>query len=322
MNPIQKHDATLISIVIPFFNEEAAIQELMIRLMPETNQTNFRFEIVCVNDGSEDATWQRLVAWRRNWDQLRLVDLSRNFGKEAALMAGLETAKGEAVIMMDADLQHPPEMISIFLRRWKEGNRVVYGVRQHRAGEGIIRAFLTEVFYKLFHLLGDSKIEASAGDFRLMDRRVVDTILRMGERSRFMKGIYWWIGFDGFAVAYDAPIRKYGQSSFSLRRLLKLAFDGILSFSTFPLRLGVLVGAATALTAILLGAYFFIKTMIFGVDLPGFASLIVSVLGLGGLILLQLGLIGLYVGRIYEEAKGRPLYIVRSTDEDLRLIDS
>lgn len=317
VSPDRPARAPGVSVVIPFFNEERSVDELLARLKNVADASTHDFEIICVNDGSADATWAKLSAWAPRWKAVKLIDLSRNFGKEIALMAGLDRARGGAVVLMDSDLQHPPETLTQFVDLWQQGHDVVVGVRRDRSADSKMRTAASRAFYRLFNLLSETPISNQEGDFRLMDRRVVDAVRRMRERSRFMKGIYAWVGFGSVGVEFDAPERKHGASSFSPRRLFNLAFDGILSFSTVPLRIGVLVGVAVALGATVAGVYYWLKTLIFGVDLPGFASLIVATLLLGGLILAKLGLVGLYIGRIYEEVKGRPLYVVRRTETDV-----
>lgn len=311
-----------VSVVIPFYNEERSVDELLNRLKRVADASAHDFEVVCVNDGSTDGTWARLTAWHVKWKAVKLIDLSRNFGKEIALMAGLDRARGGAVVLMDSDLQHPPETVARFVDLWQQGHDVVVGLRRDRTADSALRQTASRAFYRLFNMLSETPISNQQGDFRLMDRRVVEAVRRMRERSRFMKGIYAWVGFGSIGVEFEAPGRKHGASSFSPRRLLNLAFDGILSFSTIPLRIGVLLGGAVALLAVAMGVYYFVKTLILGVDVPGFASLIVASLLLGGLILAKLGLVGLYVGRIYEEVKGRPLYVVRRTEADVDAEDA
>jgi len=311
-----------VSVVIPMFNEESSVDDLLVRVKQVADSSSHEFEVICVNDGSSDGTWTKLIAWRAKWNGLRLIDLSRNFGKEIALMAGIDQAKGGAVVLMDGDLQHPPELISKFIDLWQQGHDVIVGVRRDRSSDGVMRQTASRMFYRVFNMLSEIPISNQQGDFRLMDRRVVDAVRRMRERSRFMKGIYGWVGFGSVGVEFDAPSRTHGQSSFSPRRLFNLAFDGLLSFSTVPLRIGVLLGGAVALYAIAMGVYYALKTLILGVDVPGFASLIVAILLLGGLVLAKLGLVGLYIGRVYEEVKGRPLYIVRRTEADIATGDA
>jgi glycosyltransferase involved in cell wall biosynthesis len=306
-----------VSVVVPMYNEEASVDELLQRLKQVADSSSQAFEVICVNDGSADTTWAKLMAWRTRWPDLRLIDLSRNFGKEVALMAGIDQARGGAVVLMDGDLQHPPEVITTFLQLWQQGHDVVVGVRRDRNTDGALRQAASRAFYRLFNMISEIPISNQQGDFRLMDRRVVDAVRRMRERSRFMKGIYGWVGFGSIGVEFDAPFRKHGQSSFSPRRLFNLAFDGLLSFSTVPLRIGVLLGGFVAASALALAAYYTLKTLILGVDVPGFATVVVVTAFLGGLIMAKLGLVGLYVGRVYEEVKGRPLYIIRRTEADV-----
>lgn len=304
-------EPALLSVVIPLFNEQGAIDALIPRVTEVLEAAGLNAEIILVDDGSTDATWDKMVAWRGSHENLTLVALSRNFGKEIAITAGLDVAEGDAVVVMDGDLQHPPEMIPVFLRRWREGFDIVYGVRRDRSKDGATRRAASRAFYRVFNSLSNTPITPDAGDFRLMDHKVVEAIRRMRERARFMKGIYSWVGFKSVPVEFDVISRVQGRSSFSGSRLFALAFDGILSFSTAPLRMAVVIGAAIAMVSISMGAYYMGRTLILGVDVPGFASIIVSTLALSGLILLQLGLMGLYLGRIYEEVKGRPLYLVR-----------
>lgn len=320
------HDRLLrapgVSVVVPMYNEQSSVDELLTRLKKIADTSPHAFEVICVNDGSTDATWDKLIAWRARWSELRLVDLSRNFGKEIALMAGIDQAKGGAVVLMDSDLQHPPELIPTFIELWQQGHDVIVGVRRDRTSDGAARRAASRMFYRIFNMLSEIPISDQQGDFRLMDRRVVDAVRRMRERSRFMKGIYAWVGFGNIGVEFDAPSRKHGQSSFSPRRLFNLAFDGLLSFSTVPLRIGILFGVFVAACAMAAGVYYTLKTLILGVETPGFATMVVAICLLGGLIMAKLGLVALYIGRIYEEAKGRPLYIVRRTETDFPAVDT
>jgi len=311
MQSREERGPALLSIIIPMFNEEASLDDLFRRLTRVMDSHDVSYEIICVNDGSADATWDRLVLWRSQIDNLVLVNLSRNFGKEIAITAGLDVAEGNAVAIMDGDLQHPPETILEFLKMWRAGFDIIYGVRSDRQHDGALRGWLSNMFYRVFNSLSKTPITPDAGDFRLMDRKVVDAIRRMRERARFMKGIYSWVGFKSVSVEFDVEQRRHGKSSFSPVRLFALALDGLLSFSTAPLKAAVLFGAAFALFAISLGIFYMLRTMLLGVDVPGYASIIVSTLALSGLILLQLGIMGLYLGRIYEEVKARPLYLVR-----------
>lgn len=301
----------LISIVIPVFNEAENVDALIPGLFGFLAREGLTAEVICVDDGSRDETWDRLVAWRARCPALTLVSLSRNFGKEIAISAGLDLAEGNAVVIMDGDLQHPPEVIAAFLAQWRAGYDIAYGVRRSRAQDGIVRRTLSRAFYRVFNSISKTPITPDAGDFRLMDRKVVEAIRRMRERARFMKGIYSWVGFKSTSVEFDAAERAHGKSTFSSRKLFSLAFDGILSFSTVPLRIAMYAGAVIAVLSLALGTFYMVRTLLFGIDVPGFASIIVSTLALSGFTMLQIGLMGLYLGRIYDEVKARPLYLVR-----------
>ncbi|MGE3477536.1 MAG: glycosyltransferase family 2 protein [Rhodospirillaceae bacterium] len=302
---------SLISLVLPFYNEAASVDALMTRLLGVLDHQPVPYELICVDDGSRDETWLQLSAWREKNEAITLIGLSRNFGKEIAITAGLDAAEGDCTVIMDSDLQHPPEVIAEMLAKWKEGFDVVTGVRRDRATDGLARRALSKLFYRAFNALSPTPITPDAGDFRLLDRKVVDAICRMRERARFMKGIYGWVGFKNTAIPFDVEGRAHGRSSFSPFRLFALAFDGILSFSTAPLRLAMYVGGIIALLAIALGSYYLVRTVIYGIDVPGYASIIVSTLALSGFTMLQIGVTGLYLGRIYDEVKARPLYLVR-----------
>jgi polyisoprenyl-phosphate glycosyltransferase len=311
MMSCEPRKAHRISIVVPVFNEETSVDALIPRLFALIEREKLTADVICIDDGSSDESWDRLVAWRARYPTLTLVGLSRNFGKEIALAAGLDIAEGDAVILMDADLQHPPEVIPDFIAAWRAGYDVAYGVRRNRDRDGAARRAFTQAFYRLFNAVSNTPITPDAGDFRLMDRKVVEAIRRMRERARFMKGIYAWVGFKSISIAFDVPERTQGKSAYSTSRLFALAFDGILSFSTVPLRIAMYTGAGVAFAALALGAFYLIRTLLLGIDVPGYASLIVSVLALSGFMMLQLGLMGLYLGRIYDEVKARPLYLVR-----------
>ena len=236
--------------------------------------------------------------------------LSRNFGKEIALAAGLDAAHGDAAVLIDADLQHPPEMIETFVEKWREGYDMVFGQRVDRRSESVVYRAFTRVFYRLFREFGETGLPPGAGDFRLMNRRVIDALTRMGERARFSKGLYAWVGFRSVGVPFDVAQRTHGATKWSLRKLFRFAFDGITSFSTLPLKVSTYVGLVVSLFAIGYAALTTVRTLIYGVDVPGFPSLIVSVMFFAGIQLVSLGVIGEYVGRIFAEVKRRPLYLV------------
>lgn len=301
-----------LSIVIPCYNEGASIAGLFARLIPVLEAAEPHWEIICVNDGSRDDTLDRLLAARAAEPRIRVVELSRNFGKELALSAGLAHAEGEAVIPMDADLQHPPELIPAMLDKWREGYDVVMAVRSARIGQSLSHRAFARAFYWVFDHLSEVRLPREVGDFRLMDRRVVDVINRMPERTRFMKGIFAWVGFRQTSLPYEQGERAAGDSKWGFFKLLRLSFDGLTAFSTFPLRIWGVFGAAISTFAFLYIVIRLLRTLFYGVDVPGYESLLVSVLFLGGVQLITLGIIGDYLGRVFNEVKGRPLYIVRA----------
>ncbi|MGH8712478.1 MAG: glycosyltransferase, partial [Casimicrobiaceae bacterium] len=253
----------------------------------------------------------QLVSLRHIDPRVRIVSLSRNFGKEIALTAGLDHADGDAVIPIDADLQHPPEVIADLIAGWRGGSDIVVALRRDRATDGLLRRAASSLFHRVFAGLTTVPVVRDAGDFRLMSRAVVDALRRLPERTRFMKGLYAWVGFRQSVVAYDIEPRLAGRSKWSVWRLWRLALDGITSFSSLPLKVWSVVGLAFALVALAYGAYLIGRTIVRGVDVPGYASLMVMILFLGGLQLLSLGIIGEYLGRVYDEVKARPLYVVR-----------
>ena len=301
----------LLSVVIPFYNEAGGVDRLFKRLTPCLDGLGVTWEVVCVNDGSRDCTLQELIMAARFDSRIKVVDLSRNFGKERALSAGLAHAAGQVVVPMDADLQHPPEAIAEMLVKWREGFEVVYAVRDQRKGQGWAEKLFARAFYWCFDNLSDVPLPREVGDFRLMDRKVVDAINGMPERSRFMKGIFAWVGFRQTGITYHQEERATGLSKFNFLHLLRFAFDGLTSFSNFPLRVWGLIGGSVSLLAFFYIVVRIIRTLIWGIDVPGYESTLVSVLFLGGVQLLSLGILGDYLGRVFDEVKGRPLYIVR-----------
>jgi polyisoprenyl-phosphate glycosyltransferase len=301
----------VLSVVIPCYNESANVPALFARLTPVLDDLGVTWEVVCVNDGSRDDTVERLLAVRAADPRVKVVDLSRNFGKEAALSAGLAAAAGDAVVPMDADLQHPPERIADLIARWREGYDVVVAVRDARVGQSFRHRLFAHAFYWVFDHLSDVRLPREAGDFRLMDRRVVDTINRMPERTRFMKGIFAWVGFRQTSIVYEQGERAGGDTKWSFRNLLRLSIDGLTAFSTFPLRVWSLIGLVISGFAFVYIVVRLLRTLFFGIDVPGYESLLMTILFLGGIQLITLGVIGDYLGRVFNEVKGRPLYIVR-----------
>jgi polyisoprenyl-phosphate glycosyltransferase len=308
-------DETLLSIVVAFYNEERTIDALFAEMDRVAATLPCRVEFVCVNDGSRDGTLDALRAKLKQDSRIRIVNFARNFGKEAALTAGLAHTRGDAVVVIDADLQDPPSLIPQFLEKWSEGFDVVYGVRSTRASDTFLKRATANAFYKLFNKVTDVKIPPDAGDFRLLDRRVVDALLELPERNRFMKGLFAWVGFRQTGVAFVREPRVAGKTSWNYLRLFNFAIDGITSFSIAPLRIASLTGVVASILGFIYAAFLTVRTIIFGVDVPGYASIMVVTMFLGGIQLICLGLIGEYLGRLYIEAKGRPLYIVADVIE-------
>ncbi len=304
---------TRLTIVAPFYNEGADVSLFFERLSAALAGLDMAWSVVCINDGSSDDTLRHLVAAHDRDPRIKVIDFSRNFGKEYALTAGLDHAGSDVVVLMDSDLQHPPEMLPAMVAKWREGFEVVYMVRQVRGDVGLAGRLGRSLFYLVFRMAADIRLPPEAGDFRLLDPVVVTAIRRMPERTRFMKGIYHWVGFRQVGLSYDEGVRKDGKSRWGLWRLTALAVDGISAFSNLPLRLWGILGAVIAGVSLVYGISRIIRTIIHGIDVPGYESLIVAVLFLGGVQLLSLGVLGGYIGRIFNEVKGRPLYIVRRT---------
>jgi glycosyltransferase involved in cell wall biosynthesis len=306
-----------ISIVTPFYNEEEGVGIYFGKLAEVLRplSASYEFEFICVNDGSRDRTLSLLQATRPEFGRVKVVDLSRNFGKEAALSAGLDHASGEAVIPVDADLQDPPELIPEMIRRWEAGTPVVLAVREDRQSDGWLKRTSASAFYDVHNRLAATPIPANVGDFRLMDRRVVDVVRALPERQRFMKGLFAWAGFKSEMVPYVRPARAAGTTKWNYFKLFNLATEGITSFSTAPLRASTLFGVGFSMVAMIYGAIIAARALFFGVDVPGYASIFVAVVFMGGIQLLSLGILGEYVGRIYMESKQRPVYVVHSVSE-------
>ncbi|MBD0363251.1 MAG: glycosyltransferase family 2 protein [Coleofasciculus sp. C3-bin4] len=302
-----------ISVVVPLYNEELNIDYLFERLLSVLSRLDMTYEIVCVNDGSKDNTIGCLIKHHHQNPRIKVVNLSRNYGKEIALSAGLDYANGNAVIPIDADLQDPPELIAELVEKWREGYDVVYATRRSRQGESWVKRFTANVFYRTIDGLSQVPIPRNTGDFRLLDRRVVDALKRMPERNRFMKGLFAWVGFKQTSVIYDRPSRYKGETKWNYWKLWNFAIDGITSFSFLPLKVWSYVGLLVAIPSFFYASFLVIRTLIYGIDFPGYASIMVAVLFLGGVQLVSLGVLGEYLGRVYEEVKGRPLYLVRES---------
>lgn len=311
-----------LSIVVPVYNEADNLPLLVERLKPILDREVSSWEIVCVDDGSRDGSLSVMRLLNAADSRVSGVSFSRNFGKEIAIAAGLDHALGDAVIIMDADLQHPPETIPVFLEKWREGYLNVYGQRADRTGESRLKRNFAKLFYRLFASFGETELPEGAGDFRLLDRRVVDALRALPERARFSKGLYAWVGFPGTGVTFDVAEREHGVSSFNFRRLFSFAFDGLSSFSTVPLKVATWIGALIAVVSTFTALFFLLRTLLVGTDLPGFPSLIVSIMFFSGIQLISLGLIGEYVGRIFAEVKRRPLYLIgERVGFDARTVD-
>jgi glycosyltransferase involved in cell wall biosynthesis len=302
----------LISLVAPFYNEAEGAAEFFRRVYAvAATLPNYRFEVIAINDGSRDETWHELLAARERYPNVHLVDLSRNFGKEAALTAGLDRAAGDAVIPIDTDLQHPPELIVEMIEKWEQGAEVVLAQRTKRHSDGRLQMLGANFFYRFHNLISDVRVPPDVGDFRLMDKAVVAALRRMPEQNRFMKGLFAWVGFRSVTIPYSQVARQTGQSSFNFWKLWNFALEGITSFSTAPLRIWTYLGAGVSVLALLYATAVVVKTLVFGIDVPGYASLMVIGLFLGGVQLIGIGVLGEYVGRIYSEVKRRPVYVVR-----------
>ncbi len=299
-----------LSVVVPVFNESANIEPLCDRLVPILERVAASWEVVFVDDGSEDNTLSAIRARNAAEPRIGAVSFSRNFGKEVAIAAGLDHARGRAVVIMDADLQHPPEVIERFVARWREGYVMVYGQRTSRADESAVKRGFARLFYRLFDSFTHMHLPEGAGDFRLIDARGVEVLRGLSERSRFSKGLYAWIGFKTIGIPFVVEERRHGATKWSFRTLFRFAFDGITAFSTVPLRVWTYLGGLISVLAIAAAVYFAVRTLLFGVDVAGYPSLIVSIPFLGGVQLMSLGIIGEYIGRIFAEVKRRPLYVV------------
>jgi dolichol-phosphate mannosyltransferase len=302
-----------ISVVVPVHDEQESLEELVRRLGAELAAlTDLDAEIILVDDGSRDASYTMMVALAGRDPRIKVVQLSRNFGHQVALTAGIELARGDAVVVMDADLQHPPELLPEFVRLWRDGNDIVYGVMQARP-EGWFKRFTARAFYGLLRRLTKIDMPTAAGDFRLVDRVAVDAFVSMRERDRYVRGMFAWLGFRQVGVDYVPPPRYAGRSKYTVRRMARLAFDGIFSFSIYPLRVVLAFGLVVSLISFVVGVVSGISKYIGIFTVPGWATIVVVTTFIGGIQLIVLGGIGEYIGRIYEEVKQRPLYVVRRT---------
>lgn len=302
----------LVSIVTPFYNEGEGVKHFYQVIAQTMEQLpNYDFELVCVDDGSRDNTLEQLIAISKADPRVTVLEFSRNFGKEPAMTAGIDAATGDCVIPMDADLQDPPALISEMLKKWQEGAEVVLAKRVDRSTDSYSKRTTALMFYRLHNALSHLQIPENVGDYRLMDRIVVDALKQLPERQRFMKGLFAWVGFRTATVEYIRDARVVGETKFSGWKLWNFAIEGITSFSLAPLKMWTYVGGIGAIFAFLYASFIVIRTLIFGIDLPGYASLLVVTLFFASLQLISLGVIGEYIGRIYFESKQRPLYLIR-----------
>jgi polyisoprenyl-phosphate glycosyltransferase len=297
-----------LSIVIPVHNEEESLTELHNRLSNVLANIEGTAEIVVVDDGSRDHSFDVMLALRDLDDRVKVARLSRNFGHQIAISAGLDLAAGDAVVVMDADLQHPPELIPELVERWREGYDVVYGVMQERSSESWLKRVTARAFYALLGRLSDVDVPPAAGDFRLVDRKVVTAFRTMHEQNRYIRGMFSWLGFRQIGIEYVCPPRFAGASKYTFRKMVRFARDGILSFSSVPLRLMLKLGIVVSLLAVA-SAVATVVAKLSGHGVPGFATIVVSISFLGGVQLLVLGVIGEYIARIHDEVRGRPLYV-------------
>lgn len=312
-----------VSLIVPVFNEEQSIELFYQAVRQEPSLSRFQIEIVFINDGSTDRTLVLASEIARHDSDVLLINFSRNFGKEPALFAGLEHATGDAVIPMDVDLQDPISVISRLIEEWINGADVVLAKRRDRSADGYFKRHFAGMFYHLLNRIASTRIEENVGDFRLMDRKVVDVIKSLPEQQLFMKGVLSWAGFNTRVIEYDRAARAAGKSKFNIWKLWNLALEGITSFSTVPLRVWSYIGGAISLMAVVYAVYLVLDKILFGNDVPGYPSLMTAILFLGGVQLVGIGILGEYIGRIYMESKHRPRYvikdIIKSGDEPTEL---
>ncbi|HLA02962.1 MAG TPA: glycosyltransferase family 2 protein [Aestuariivirga sp.] len=301
----------LLSVVVPMYNEEEGTELFFARLVPVLEKITTDFEIVCVDDGSSDRTMVNLMRHHGRDSRIKVLSLSRNFGKDTALSAGLDYARGQAVVPIDADLQDPPELIADMVAKWREGFEVVYARRSHRDSDDMSKRVTASLFYRIHNWIADVRIPDNTGDFRLMDRRVVEAVKHLPEKTRFMKGLFAWVGFKQIGIDYRREARAAGTTKWRYWKLWNFAIDGITGSSTVPLRIWTYFGMGLGVLTFAYAFWLVIHTMLYGNAVPGYASLMVAVLFLGSMNIVATGILGEYVGRIYSEVRNRPLYLVR-----------
>ena len=307
----------LISVVVPAFNEQDVLAAFHSRLRAVVADIEHDYEIVFVNDGSTDSTLAAMETLQATDPNIAIIDLSRNFGKEIAMTAGLDYAHGDAVVIIDADLQDPPELIPALVAQWQAGYHVVFAQREEREGETWVKRSTAHAFYRLMQFFGPVRLPLDTGDFRLMSRDAVNGLLRLRERHRFMKGLFAWVGYKQTAVRYHREPRKAGATKWSYGKLLDLSIEGFTSFTVAPLRVAMYLGLATAILAFLYGGWILFKTLFYGDPVRGYPTIMVTMLFMGGVQLIALGVIGEYLGRVFNETKQRPLYLVQTQSDSV-----
>ena len=303
----------LVSIIVPIFNEEEIIDEMISTIIDVASTWDYDYEIIIINDGSDDGSRKKIEKICKENKKVKLINFSRNFGHQMAFTAGIDHAKGSSVIAIDGDLQDPPTVMTQFIHKWESGYEVVYGKRLNRKGESLFKLFTAKFFYFILNKFSDVYIPRDVGDFRLMDRVIVDKIKTMREKHRFIRGMIPWVGFKQTFVEYDRNPRFAGQTKFSFNKMLKFALDGIFSFSTVPIKYTILMGIFTILLSLGGIIYAFVARLLTDGWVSGWTTIIITILFIGGVQLISIGVLGQYIGRIFEEIKGRPLYIINST---------
>ena len=308
----KKEQKKILSIVSPVYNEAENLGEFYSRVINATDNLNLEIEIIYINDGSQDSTIDIITKQRQIDSRITIIDLSRNFGKEIALTAGLDYSSGDAVIVIDTDLQDPPELIPKLVEKWREGYDVVNAKRIKRKGESLLKKVMSYIYYRLLFYLSDINVPRDTGDFRLLNKNALDALLKLREKHRYMKGLFVWVGFKQKEIEYEREARFKGKTKWGFFSLFNLAFDGLTSFSIMPLRLASTIGFLSALIGFFYGAVIVFKTLFFHEPVAGFTSLVVLITFFGGIQLLSIGIIGEYIGRIFNETKNRPLYVVKN----------
>lgn len=310
---LTKNTSQLVSIVIPVLNEAENIPLLLDQLNSATKKLPYSFEFIFIDDGSKDSTYHILQSAQKKDARVKALSFSRNFGHQAALTAGLNYAQGSAVITMDGDLQHPPSLIPALLERWRSGNDIVFTIREETADESFLKKLTSRLFYRIINSFSDTQVQPFAADFRLLDRKVVDSLKTIEERDRFLRGLISWVGFSSAGVNYKADARIAGTSKYTTKKMIRLALDGIISFSAAPLHLVTYMGIIVSFFSFLYGAYSVYAYFFTDRTIPGWTSILVAVLFLGGAQLISIGVLGEYLIRVYNESKGRPLYIIKDS---------